>query len=239
MFTIIGPRRSGTHLLALLLDSHPKLTMYDELFTENKKHALLPHDKTFGELGKKEGWIYHYLEIMGDFYAVRSPDAVINDLSLVQVKGDYKILLQENKVIHLTRMNIRALALSFIRTQSTGLPFSDDGVTYEYDQQNVRLVEHSFMKQTVAIYELFARLSTDVFHMDYQDMRSGSEVVRQWDNECSQELLKFLEVEPIPLTCSGEAVAGVARISYTKQTPIEDWIGVRGSMFKEELTLEE
>ena len=54
MFIVLGYQRSGTHMLAALLDSHPELKCYDEVYIrkydtplEKKRLTIKTNDQVF------------------------------------------------------------------------------------------------------------------------------------------------------------------------------------------------
>lgn len=100
MFTILANRRSGSHLLATLLDSHPDLTMYDEVVND-KAVKVLP-DKKFEELGENEGCIILYQQFLK--LAPERQKKVLN-----------------NKIIHLKR-DIEDQARSYWVMRNMNLP---------------------------------------------------------------------------------------------------------------------
>ena len=101
MFIILSYHRSGTHLLASLLNSHPDLTCHDEVLLRPNRHTLawgnmhLPY-KTLTELGENEGGIVMYQHLKG------LPERSMS-------------LIRNSKVIHLVRNDVEELANSIIK----------------------------------------------------------------------------------------------------------------------------
>ena len=210
MFTIICPRRSGSHLLAALLDSHPAITMYDELLTENKEHALFP-TKQLASFGEHEGWILHYQEVyklIDKFKVVRRTVAAERFWKTV-----YANIFQTNKIIHLSRLDTEALSLSFLRAHAKGsTPFGDDGNIYTFARVEVDKLATIFACQTKQMLETLPRTNKQVFTLDYHDVRRGVKNVVEWDTPISRGLLAFLDVEPMKLTNSIVSPSGQALI---------------------------
>ena len=86
MFVIIASRRSGTHLLASLLNSHPRLKCYDEIFL-SRKWKLMFGRKELKKLEDKEGCIVMYRHFL-------------------RLSGKQRGLITRSKVIHLMRKNL-------------------------------------------------------------------------------------------------------------------------------------
>lgn len=210
MFTIICPRRSGSHLLAALLDSHPDITMYDELLTENKEHALFP-TKQLASFGEHEGWILHYQEV----YKLIDKFKIVHKTAATKRfwKTVYTNIFQTNKIIHLSRLDTEALGLSFLRAHAKGsAPFGDDGNIYTFARVEVEKLQTIFACQTQQMLETLPRTNKQVFTLDYHDVRQGIRNVVEWDTPISRRLLTFLDVEPMKLTNSIVSPSGQALI---------------------------
>ena len=222
MFTILCPRRSGSHLLASLLDSHPAITMYDEIATVDRTYALLPHEKLGSDMDDGEGWIVHYQEL----YALAALETESWDdtkwTPLIRKNMRYLLeALKTQKVIHLTRMDIRALALSYIRTHDGSKPrhpFEDDGEIPVCAMPRVQFIEQVYMIRTADTQQMLAAINDRVFNIDHRDLRSGDEYVSTWDTPCSRKLLEFLEVDPQPLTNSMVNPGGAVEIYVDSRT---------------------
>lgn len=91
MFVILSHPRSGTHLLASLLNSHPDLTCYDEVM-KLRKIDFPNHlgKKNIFELENNEGCILMYKQFLR---------------STIKIDGFARHILRA-KIIHLTRNNL-------------------------------------------------------------------------------------------------------------------------------------
>ena len=93
MFTILSYQRSGTHLLAHLLNSHPDLKCYDEIYLKNKRKRrgwqkkYLLEKKPIKELGENEGCIIMYS-------------------TLLRIPEDELKIVRNNHIIHLVRTDL-------------------------------------------------------------------------------------------------------------------------------------
>lgn len=96
MFVILAFQRSGTHMLASLLNSHPDLTCYDEVLLQPSSFTTLGR-KRYSELGEREGCIIMYS------HALRLSPEEMNKL-------------KQAKIIHLARNDIKSHAQSIAVT---------------------------------------------------------------------------------------------------------------------------
>ena len=95
MFIILSFYRAGTHLLGSLLDSHPELTCYGEIFA--RKRNVVFGKKNFDELEDNDGFILMYTHYLKH--------------------TDKRARFREQKVIHLTRENLVNQAESMLERQ--------------------------------------------------------------------------------------------------------------------------
>lgn len=89
MFVIIAHQRSGTHLLASLLNSHPDLRCYDEVYLTNR-HKMPLGIKDIRKLKANEGCILMYTHF------IRESSKNIEFIDFIS----------KAKIIHLTRKDI-------------------------------------------------------------------------------------------------------------------------------------
>jgi hypothetical protein len=99
MFIILASRRSGTHMLASLLNSHPDLRCYDEIFLSPKWKLKLGR-KELTKLEKNEGCIVMYRHFL-------------------RLGGELRGLITRSKVIHPMRRNLDNHALSYARNNGS------------------------------------------------------------------------------------------------------------------------
>jgi hypothetical protein len=88
MFVIIAYPRSGTHLLATLLNSHPDLRCYDEILMDRETMPL--GKKDIKKLNKNEGCIMMYSQFLREAYEDK----------------EFLDYISKANVIHLTRQNL-------------------------------------------------------------------------------------------------------------------------------------
>jgi len=86
MFVILTSQRAGSHLLASLLNSHPDLRCYDEIFLLPKTRPTKLGRKEFNKLKWNEGFILHYSQYMN--------------------LSDERKKIIKSRVIHLTRNKV-------------------------------------------------------------------------------------------------------------------------------------
>lgn len=87
MFTILAAQRSGTHLLATLLDSHPELRCYEEVLLRS-----LAYDERNKELGERHPLLMKEHE-----------GGIVMYNHFVAADEDTKNKIVSGKIIHLTR----------------------------------------------------------------------------------------------------------------------------------------
>lgn len=105
MFVILAHQRSGTHMLASLLDSHPDLRCYDELAVIgiNKRNLILGRKDIF-KLKENEGFILMYSQF----------------LRLAKKNPDFINCIKKAKIIHLIRENLDNHIRSLTKAKSKG-----------------------------------------------------------------------------------------------------------------------
>lgn len=138
MFVILAHRRSGTHMLASLLNSHPELRCYDEVLLSRKWHLRLGR-KNIVELKEKEGCIVMYRHFL--------------------LRADSKIqnLICNSHVIHLMRKNLDNHALSLANMK----PHPREDLNYR-KEQIVRVRNKIFANRKFRFPNLFKIYYEDI-----------------------------------------------------------------------------
>lgn len=103
MFIILAHQRSGTHLLASLLNSHPDLTCYDEVLLGPGKKKPLGW-KRLSKLTENEGAIVMYSH-------------------LIKTSLEDAMIVRRSKLIHLVRNDVKAHGISLFK--KSGIEFDE------------------------------------------------------------------------------------------------------------------
>jgi hypothetical protein len=170
MFVILAHQRSGTHLLASLLDSHPDLRCYDEVVCTRWKQMAdsKPYlgKKEIHRLREKEGCILMYMQFIR--IERRRPDLI----------G----FIKKAKIIHLVRESVNNHLMSLCKQRNE-------------EPTPIKLKEHRRM-----ILEcrkiVFKHGLKRVFNISYEEICNDKNV-SEYENE---KLLKFLGVKPYKMT---------------------------------------
>lgn len=152
-FAILAQQRSGTHLLATLLNSHPELDMFDEYYAVASNYELPV--KPIEELNDGEGMILMF-----------------NHMVTKELMDDVEAL---DKRIYLYRENVRNQAKSHLKIDRGGTTHAKE----EVDQQ-FNLSEHDIVSRVEDIQrnrqELRRLLPDDTFWITYEDITGGEHI---------------------------------------------------------------
>lgn len=188
MFTLLAGQRSGTHLLATLLDSHPDLRCYEEVLLRT-----LAYDERNAALGEK-----HPLLMKGH------EGGIVMYNHFVAADEDTKDRIVENKIIHLTR-NLDNMVYSLY-----GINHKDKfNVKSFYKKEKEifvpkppeRWVENKKEDIRTMRRKAFKRIPDDknVFTISYEKL-TGNESIEGISKEKATPVCEFLGVKPYKLT---------------------------------------
>lgn len=163
MFAIVAHQRTGTHLLASLLNSHPELRCYDEIFLEPASRPVLLGRKKLERLEENEGFILMYTQYL-------------------KYRNRLKVL-QDKKIIHLTRENIEEHTKSLNRKNVT----NPAGKTPEQIGELIK-------KSKTAVFDHAG--FTNVFEITYEQICKNNNI-SEYRND---DLCNFLNIEPVVFT---------------------------------------
>lgn len=84
-FVILGALRSGTHLLATLLNSHSQLKCYDECFASNPELVL--DLKRMEQINNNEGFILLFNHLLGRM-TEKQKQLLLNEFEIIRIIRD-------------------------------------------------------------------------------------------------------------------------------------------------------
>lgn len=151
-FIILGQQRSGTHLLATLLDSHSELKLFDEYYA-NASNYELPV-KPIEELQQNEGMIIMYNHM---------------------VARGLKAKVKNRKVINIYRFDIRAQAISHAKVAKGGTAHSKNKV-----KENINVPESEIKGRMETIKKrqrsINKTIPENALQVAYEDITRNTEV---------------------------------------------------------------
>ena len=173
-FFILSHQRAGTHLLATLLNSHPDITMYDEIYSAGV-NPVLPLKKN-RKIEDGEGFIWMYNQII-----------------------NRRELIKGFKVIHLVR-DLRENAISYWMLQNkkklgmvahyTDKPNFDRTLkpTEEQIDKRIKLIK---ARQKLALQ----LVDCPILEVNYEYLTKNKSV-SELSKEKAKPICDFLEIEP-------------------------------------------
>jgi LPS sulfotransferase NodH len=219
-FVVLSTQRSGSTWVVDMLNSHPRVTAYSELFMhggEGRPKLGAEQDLLYWQtfIAEKSGgrlrrqyWLWHYL---GRAFAARPGiDAVGFKLMYSQLTRIAKPLmpalwLKRARIIHLIRRN----ALDVVLSKEAGA--ARQGVLHARDGESVetvrvRLSPEDLLARMTAHERAvagarvrFKRVGVPYHEVVYEDLVAN-------EKEGFDSLFRFLEVEPVPVSSTLQKV---------------------------------
>lgn len=195
MFVVLTDSRCGSHMLRSLLNSHPQLECYDEILGNNKA------DKNFWKLGKHEGFLASYSNLMaGDRFATHG--------------YDIPRLLEKIKsvpVIHLTRdVTERAKSQlvygsvskkrNIFRSANLEEPANISAKHENFNHEDIEQTCNMFLQRQQECLALFES-QDDWLHITYEWLCDNCEL-KELSYHKSSVLCDHLQVPVTALACS-------------------------------------
>ena len=138
MFVILAHQRSGTHLLASLLNSHPDLRCYGEVSLSHRRKTLPLGWKNLYKLGKNEGCILMYTHFL------RKESKNKNFIKFIK----------KAKIIHLTRINTKNHLKSLFKKRNAKFETKKAKVVQKsIESYKKRVFKHNFKHVFNITYE--------------------------------------------------------------------------------------